>query len=63
VENSRFQKVRQLYGEISLENTLKLLIRCKILYASRFALLDIFEAIMRFEKYTLRLFDKIKEAW
>ena len=32
VDQSRFNKVRELYKEINLENTLKLLIRCKLAY-------------------------------
>jgi hypothetical protein len=33
------------------------------MYSSRYALLDIFESILKFEKYSLKLFDIIKEAW
>ena len=32
VDESRFNKVRELYKEVNLENTLKLLIRCKLSY-------------------------------
>ena len=42
MEHSKFQKIRELYGEVSLENTLKLLIRCQILFSSRLDLLKLF---------------------
>lgn len=32
IDVSRFNKVRELYKEVNLENTLKLLIRCKLAY-------------------------------
>ena len=38
-----------MYGDISIENTLKLLIRCKILFGSRYALLDLFQRVFSFE--------------
>lgn len=49
LNSDKFQKVRQLYGDISIENTLKLLIRCKILFGSRYALLDLFQRVFRYE--------------
>ena len=52
-----------MYGEITQDNTLKLLLRCKIMFLSRLALLELFHSKLKFEKYTLRLFDKIKEVW
>ena len=36
-----------MYGDISVENTLKLLIRCKILFATRMSLIDLFDTIYR----------------
>ena len=32
IDEGRFNKVRELYKEVNLENTLKLLIRCKLAY-------------------------------
>ena len=49
MNSEKFQKVRQLYGDISIENTLKLLIRCKILFGSRYALLDLFQRVFIYE--------------
>lgn len=42
VDTSRFQRIRELYKEITLENTLKLLLRCKIAYDNRRRLLAVF---------------------
>lgn len=47
VDQGKLLKVRQLYGTISLDNTVKLLLRCKIIFASRLALVDIFDTINR----------------
>ena len=47
VDQAKLLKVRQLYGTISLDNTVKLLLRCKIIFASRLALVDIFDTINR----------------
>jgi hypothetical protein len=52
-----------MYGNISVENTMKLLIRCKILFGSRHELLVIFQNIIQFDTLSLKLFDKIKEEW
>lgn len=66
IDYGKLLKVRQLYGEISLENTLKLLIRCKILFASRMTLIDVFDTINRFqisEKMLLDNNEKLKEEF
>lgn len=42
VDASRFQRIRELYKEVTLENTLKLLLRCKIAYDNRRRLLAVF---------------------
>jgi len=60
IDLAKFQKVRQLYGEISIENTLKLLIRCKILFTSRLSLLDLFESIKRYEATFKKLGDQLE---
>ena len=60
IDLAKFQKVRQLYGEISIENTLKLLIRCKILFTSRLALLDLFESIKQHEATLKKLEDQLE---
>ena len=42
IDTSRFHRIRELYKEITLENTLKLLLRCKIAYDNRRRLLAVF---------------------
>ena len=55
----KYVKMRSLYAEICIENTLKLLIRCKIVYSSRIAILDIFDSISRFTASENLLIDYI----
>ena len=45
----RFEKVIELYSEVNLENTLKLLIRCKLAYDEKRKLLTIFDQINQFQ--------------
>ena len=52
VDISRFQKVREMYKEITLENTLKLLIRCKLAFDTRTKLICLF---LTNEKYDAQL--------
>ena len=41
MDASRFERIRELYQEVTLENTLKLLLRCKIAYDNRRRLLAV----------------------
>lgn len=45
IEFEKFKRIRQLYAKTNLENALKLLIRCKIVYSSRMSLIDLFDTI------------------
>lgn len=42
-------KFSKMYSEVTIENTLKLLLRCKLALNSRRVLLDIFSAIGNYE--------------
>ncbi len=44
-----FTKFKKMYREITIENTLKLLLRCKLEFHTRRLLLGIFESIMKYE--------------
>ena len=59
VDFLRYVKMRSLYAEICIQNALKLLIRCKIMYASRLAILDIYDSISRFTASENLLIDYI----
>jgi hypothetical protein len=48
IEFEKFKRIRLLYAKTNLENALKLLIRCKIVYSSRMSLIDLFDTISRF---------------
>lgn len=47
--HAMFGKFRQMYQEVTIENTLKLLLRSKLAFHSRKILIDIFDAIMKYE--------------
>ena len=44
-----FAKFSKMYSEVTIENTLKLLLRCKLAFQSRVILTDIFNAISKYE--------------
>jgi len=44
-----FIKFSKMYKEITIENTLKLLLRCKLAFHSRNHLLSIFQSILLYE--------------
>ena len=44
-----FAKFSKMYSEVTIENTLKLLLRCKLAFQSRVILADIFNAINKYE--------------
>jgi hypothetical protein len=46
---SRFKAFHKLYREITIENTLKLLLRCKLGFHTRRQLLTIFELSLKYE--------------
>lgn len=48
IEFEKFKRIKLLYGKTNLENALKLLIRCKIIYSQRMSLIDLFDTITRF---------------
>ena len=62
VDQTKLLKVRQLYGTISLDNTVKLLLRCKIIFAARLALMDVFDTINRLKVSDDLLKNYITEA-
>jgi hypothetical protein len=43
-----FAKFSKMYSEVTIENTLKLLLRCKLAFQSRVILTDIFNAISKY---------------
>jgi hypothetical protein len=45
----KFEKIKELYSEVTLENTLKLMIRCKLAYESRKKVLQMFRSIHFYE--------------
>lgn len=49
-----FQKLMHKYREITIENTLKLLIRCKLAFQSRAALFDILRQLLTYEVHALQ---------
>ena len=50
VDASRFQKVRELYKDVTLENTLKLLIRSKLAFDTRKKLIMVFQRLDEYDK-------------
>ena len=50
IDVSRFNKVRELYKEVNLENTLKLLIRCKLAYEQKRKLLNVLIDFVTFSR-------------
>ena len=46
------QKFKSMYKEVTIENTLKLLLRCKLLFHARKVFLDIFQQILVYEMQT-----------
>ena len=48
-------KFSRMYSEMTIENTIKLLLRCKLAFNSRKVLVDVFEALNRYETSTKEL--------
>ena len=44
-----FAKFSKMYSEVTIENTLKLLLRCKLAFQSRQILIDIFTAVDKYQ--------------
>lgn len=45
-----FERVKQVYKEITLENSMKLLIRCKLAFESRSLIIEMFQHIGEYRK-------------
>ena len=59
---SRFQKVQDMYKEVSLETTMKLLIRCRMAFETRMKVLELFESIDTYQTQYDELRDIILKA-
>ena len=62
VDTSRFQRIRELYQDITLENTLKLLIRCKISFDNRKRLLAVFLCHGEWERQCNKLLKLLEQS-
>jgi hypothetical protein len=60
-----FDRVQEEYAEITLENTMKLLIRCKMAFSSRTLLITMFELITQYDEHMdiLRSLVETKETY
>jgi len=56
-----FEKLHKQYKEITVENTVKLLIRCKMSFHCRRSLLEIFKLIVSYELSAVTLKNLIDE--
>ena len=45
-----FDKYRDMYKEITIENTLKILLRCKLVFHARLTMMGIFDLIDKYQK-------------
>ena len=62
VDVSRFQKVRELYKDVTLENTLKLLIRCKLAFDGRRKLIVVFQRLDQYEELNASFHELTNQA-
>jgi len=62
VDTSRFRRIRELYQDITLENALKLLIRCKISFDNRKRLLAVFLCHGEWERQCNKLLKLLEQS-
>ena len=50
-----FERVQQEYSEVTLENTMKLLLRCKMAFTARNMLMSMFESVDSYYEYSAKI--------
>jgi hypothetical protein len=50
MSSQKFERIKELYTEVNLENTLKLMIRCKLAFESRKKVLQLFNSVHVYEQ-------------
>lgn len=50
-----YEKWEKQYKEITIENTMKLMIRCKLAFHARYMLINIFKEIISYELHVVEL--------
>lgn len=53
--DEKFQKIKEMYKEVSFENTIKLMIRCKMNFDTRRSALELFELVDTYRTQYLEL--------
>ena len=60
--DAKFKKIREMYKEVSLETTMKIMIRCKMTFDTRKSALELFELVDTYRTQYLDLQDSLIKA-
>ena len=62
IDSSKYEKIKEMYKEITYETTMKLLIRCRMAFDTRAKALELFDAIETYQAQYEELRDIIIRA-